>query len=115
MILGTALAIILQLFSGALRSGDLADQYTRAVTKAREKMEEILLAPVMAEETFAGRWEDGFAWEAEVVMHDPDEDKAPADGMSTFLVTVKVAWDDGRRRRQVAFQTLALAGISEDG
>jgi general secretion pathway protein I len=113
MILATALVTILQLFSGGMRSGHLADQYTRAVLHAREKMEEILLAPQMADETLSGPLADGFAWRAEIVMQDPEENGAPpADGLALFYVHLQVDWEEGRR--QVDLKTLTLAKVRDD-
>jgi len=113
MILATALVTILQLFSGGMRSGHLADQYTRAVLHAREKMEEILLAPQMADETLSGQLDDGFTWQADIVMQNPEENGAPpADGLALFYVHLQVAWEEGRR--QVDFKTLNLAKVRDD-
>jgi general secretion pathway protein I len=113
MILATALVTILQLFSGGMRSGHLADQYTRAVLHAREKMEEILLAPQLADETLAGQLADGFTWQADIIMQAPEENGAPAaDNPVLFYIHLQVAWEQGRR--QVDLKTLTLAKVRDD-
>lgn len=119
LILGIALVMVLQLFSGALRSGHLAGQYDRAVFHAREKMEEILLLDQLGRQTLSGQWEDGFTWQVTVSPYNPDaseesqnDPETPAvlpGSLSTFSVTVDVQWREGSRQRDVRLQTLHLA------
>jgi general secretion pathway protein I len=63
MLLAISLVVILQLFSGGLKSGKMADDYTRAVFHAREKMEEHLLIEDFEEGTFEGTFDDNYRWQ----------------------------------------------------
>ncbi|MHB9098527.1 MAG: type IV pilus modification PilV family protein, partial [Syntrophales bacterium] len=74
-ILAISLAVILQLFSGGLKSSTLSDEYTRGIFHAREKMDEILLAEELTEGVINGEFDDGFKWKAEALHLDIREAK----------------------------------------
>lgn len=109
MILSIALTVIMQLFSGGLRSARLSQDYTRGVFHAREKMEEILLADDVSTEAADGVFDDGYRWQTGVELVDTKEGEAteplPVD---TYLVTVRVSWPSGVREKKFELNTLKL-------
>lgn len=111
MILATTLVILLQLFSGGLRAGYAADQYSRAVLHAREKMDELLLQKAMRTETLSGGWEDGFTWQADIEPWslEPEEEENTRKDLTTFRVSLAVSWREGVRERKLVVESLSLA------
>lgn len=109
-ILGICLVIILQLFSGGLRSGKLSGDYTRAIFYAREKMEEALLAENYTEEILEGEFEDGFRWKIEKTLDVSEEEeiekKMP---FSIFIIKVSIRWPSGLHERHFEISTMKVA------
>ena len=54
-ILGVALTVIIELFSGGLRLARTSTEYTKAINYARMKMEEIAVQQTMEEGSSRGR------------------------------------------------------------
>lgn len=119
MIFATALVVLLQLFSGGLRTNAVADQYTRAVFHAREAMEALALTTQIAEPDLEGTWEDGFAWKAEINRWNRIPDAAAdeeGDGQKKtrrdipvpFQVDVEVRWEAMGKQREVTLSSVIL-------
>ncbi len=117
MLLAISLVVILQLFSGGLKSARLADDYTRAVFHAREKMEEFLLKTKLEEGLYEGEFDDGYLWRAEIVLVEPekteDEVEKPSP-LDVFNVTVAVAWQSGDRLKSFQIGTLQVAEKTDE-
>lgn len=113
MILAISLVTIFQLFSGGLNSERLAEEYTRAVFHAREKMEEILLYREMADAELEGDFGDGFRWKAavsEIVSDETNENRGgPQDPNHLFQVSVSVIWNTGESEREYEIRTVHMA------
>lgn len=109
MILSISLTVILQLFSGGLRSERLSDDYTRAVFYAREKMEEILLVEKLTDEVAEGEFDEDFKWKAQVVYIEPDEEEKTKTPVDTFNITVEVSWKSGIQEKHFEISTLKIA------
>jgi len=113
LVLGIALTVIFQLFSGGLDQARRSGDYTRAVWHARAKMEEILLTGPSATGDARGRFEDGYLWRARV---------APAEGLAPdrkrarpLAVKVVVSWEAAGGTREVALETIALETREDRG
>ncbi len=93
-ILAISLIVVLQLFSGGLKSGRVSDEYTRGIFYVREKMEEFLLSDKLEEGVSEGEFEDGYRWVAEILRLEvtEEDEKLPFD---SFGISVKVIWDTG--------------------
>lgn len=114
MVLSVAVVVVLELFSANLRSADLSDDYTRGVTLARAKMEELLLAKVPPEGDLAGRFEGGFEWTASYSPYGEAEEDGEA-SPAAHTLAVEVTWPQGGSRKRVTLTTLTLAtGTEED-
>ena len=113
-ILAICIVVILQLFSGGLKSSKLSDQYTIAIFHAREKMEEILLAEELTEGVIDGEFEDGFRWKAEALhldIKEAEDIKLPFDA---FNIKVDVMWDVGGREKHFEISAIKLVKPVKD-
>jgi general secretion pathway protein I len=89
-ILSVSLVMIMQLFSGGLRASRASCDYTRAIVHARDKMEEMSIAPLED----SGEFEDGFKWESVVEPYkELEEDK-----LNLFKLKVKISWENAQKR-----------------
>ncbi|MBU0484148.1 MAG: prepilin-type N-terminal cleavage/methylation domain-containing protein [Proteobacteria bacterium] len=111
MIVAISITVILQLFSGGLRSGELSKNYLRAVFYAREKMEEILLADLVVGETQAGELADGYRWSAVVEPNRADDVDNSRAKLMLYSVSVDVNWQEGRHRKHFTLSTLRLGPV----
>lgn len=107
-ILSISLVVILQLFSGGLKSGKLSEDYTCGIFHAREKMEEILIAGDFREGRFGGEFEDGYMWEAEVLYMEPKEEEKARLPFDTFNINVDIGWDAGGGKKHFRVSTMKL-------
>ena len=107
-VLAISLVVILQLFSGGLKSRKLSEQYARGVFHAREKMAEILLDPDLSEGETEGQFEDEYRWQAVItrVVSDEDEEKLPVDLLN---VELRITWRDGEKEKSFSIDTLKIA------
>ena len=124
MILAISLTVVMQLFSGGLKSNRISNDYLYGIFHAREKMEELLLIREWAPGGLSGDFEDGYRWTA-TIEEVPDEaliDEADAgDGagdnsalaekspVSTMLIRLNVIWQNGEREKRFELTTTALA------
>ena len=114
MVLSIALTVVMQLFSGGLRSARLSQDYTRGVFHAREKMEEILLAQDISAAAGEGTFDDGYRWEAGVqLVEAPGEETPEQLPVETYEVSVRISWPVGDKEKSFEVNTLALQARSE--
>ena len=113
-ILAISLVVILQLFSGGLKSSKLSDEYTRGVYHAREKMDEILLAGELTEGVISGKYDDDFSWRAEALQLDIPEAKDVKLPFRAFNIKVDVMWDAGGQEKHFAISAIKLVNPSKD-
>ena len=112
MLMAISLVIILQLFSGGLNSGKIAEDYTRAVFYAREKMEEHLLSDDFQEGVFEGSIDDNYRWRVDITFSgsgDEGEDEDEISLVDLFVVEASVFWSVGERERAFQISTLKIA------
>lgn len=114
-ILAVSLVVVLQLFAGGLTSARLSDEYTRGVFYAREKMDEILLAPVMTEGVIDGAFEDGYQWRAQAAFLDLPETEGLRLPFRAFEIKVDVRWQAGEKTRRVTLSTIKLTDTIAGG
>jgi general secretion pathway protein I len=113
-ILAISLVVILQLFSGGLKSSRLSDEYTRGIFHAREKMDEILLAGELTEGVISGDFDDGFRWRAEALHLDIKEAGDVKLPFRAFNIKVDVMWDAGGHEKHFAINAIKLVKPSKD-
>ena len=107
-VLAISLVVILQLFSGGLKSRKLSEEYARGVFHAREKMAEILIDPGLSEGETEGQFEDEYQWQAVVtqLVSDENEEKTPVDLLN---VELRITWRDGEKEKSFSIDTLKVA------
>jgi general secretion pathway protein I len=113
-ILAISLVVILQLFSGGLKSSRLSDEYTRGIFHAREKMDEILLAGELTEGVISGKYDDGFRWRAEALRLDIKEAKDVKLPFRVFNINVDVMWDAAGQEKRFALSAIKLVQPGKD-
>ncbi len=113
-ILSISLVVILQLFSGGLKSSRLSDRYTRGIFHAREKMEEILLGTEFADEVSEGEFEDSYRWRSEIVRIEQPEEEASKLPFDTYNIRVDIFWDEGDKEKGFSISTMKVVKKKED-
>ncbi len=113
-ILAISLVIIMQLFSGGLKSGKLSGDYTRGIFHAREKMEEVLLVEELEEASLGGYFDDDYRWEAEVVRVEPEDEEDEELPFDVYTIRVGVKWNNGGREKHFEVNTLKLGKKRKD-
>lgn len=117
VLLATALAAILQVFSIGLRDAQLADEYARAVMIAQSRLAGFTAAEKVDEGVSAGR-DGAFAWTLTATPYDERQEDPAAKATGEYNLRVRllrlqsrVEWlaADGRNRN-VRLATLVLAG-----
>jgi general secretion pathway protein I len=119
MLLAISLVVILQLFSGGLKSGKIADDYARAVFHARDKMEEFLLIDDFEEGTFEGTFDENYGWRVDIKLvetedEDEDEDEEKNSLVDLYHVDVLVFWPVGGQEKNFQISTLQIAKKKPD-
>jgi general secretion pathway protein I len=107
-LLAISLVVILQLFSGGLKSAQVSDEYTRGIFHAREVMEEVLLLDAVEEGVTEGEFEDGFRWKAEMVRLEQWEEEAARLPFDTFTIAVEVSWGEEGHEKHLRMDTLKV-------
>ncbi|MCF8129972.1 MAG: hypothetical protein K9N10_15790 [Deltaproteobacteria bacterium] len=106
-VLAISLVVILQLFSGGLKSRQLSEQYARGVIHAREKMAEMLIDPGLSEGDTQGEFKDGYQWQAIITrLASNEEEKLP---VNLLNVELRITWRDGEKAKTYSIDTLRLA------
>jgi len=118
-ILAIGLTVIIELFSGGLRSGRTSVEYTKAVNYARMKMEEIAVKQTIREGSEEGEFDDTFRWQVETKRVDilPVENKTdfkpPAE---LFQVKINILWKSGSKERSTridSYKTIRLEDVEK--
>lgn len=116
-ILGIALTVIIELFSGGLRLARTSEEYTKAMNYASTKMEEIMTQQNMEEGTDEGEFDDTFRWQVGVTKLDvlPGEKstdfKPPVD---LYQVKVDVLWQSGSKERSARLESYRTIKLGTD-
>ena len=117
-VLGTAVAALFSLLSGALANARRLQAPERALALARTQLEELLATsergrhsplPLPLDQKIQGRWDDQFRWEALATRVESSAQPAPG-----TPVLVRIALDaywsssEGAPEKQVALETYQL-------
>lgn len=114
-VLGIALAVIMELFSGGLRSGRISEDYTRAALYGREKMEEILSSSLLEEGESVGELREGFRWKASVSRLVPPEEEAEKTPFNIYRIEVHILWGDEGREKSFDLSTMKITAKAKEG
>jgi len=113
-ILAISLVVILQLFSGGLKSSRLSDEYTRGIFHAREKMGEVLLSKEVSAGETEGEFSDSFRWKCQIELIESveeDEEKLP---FNMFNIKVDIIWDAGGKEKRFQVSTIKIVEKTKD-
>ena len=108
-ILGIGLCVILELFSGGLRSVKISEEYVKATWYGKGKMEEVFSAKDFSEGVTEGSFDSHFAWTLDVKRMSPsvgqanEEEDLPVD---LYQVILKVTWPSGAGQRTLELESL---------
>ena len=110
IILTICLVVVMELFSGGLRSGRVSDEYIHAIYHAREKMEDILTASELAPGSDSGEFADGLSWNVDIKAIEDEKGKPfPNKNYGLFQINLKVSWLDGMKERHFSLSTIQIA------
>ena len=113
-ILGISLVVVLQLFSSALKSVRVSDEYTKGIFYANEKMEELLLKESLTSGVLEGEFDDVYRWRVEITRMEQPEEEASKLPFDTFQITVDVAWGgDSGKGKQFQLSTMKVVRKEE--
>ena len=107
-ILGVGLIVIIELFSGGLRLGRASEEYSRAVSFARMKMEEVSLKEYLEEGNEAGEFDKDYRWQVAVKKMDILPLGKPPDFqplVELYQVKVNILWKSGSKERFTGVET----------
>jgi prepilin-type N-terminal cleavage/methylation domain-containing protein len=117
-ILGVALAVIFELFSGGLRLGRVSKEYVMAMNYASLKMEELTTKEEVLEGSEEGGFNKEYRWQTFVKKLDllPIEEKGidfkpPAELMN---IKVNVLWKSGAKERLTAIESYKAVKLEEN-
>jgi general secretion pathway protein I len=114
MILSISLVVIMQLFSGGLKSNKISSDYLHGIFHAKEKMEELLVSSALLPGTYAGTFDDGYRWEAIAgIVEEPaetEEDAGISEKMPVALMRIDltVSWKTGVREKYYRLSTTQI-------
>jgi type II secretory pathway pseudopilin PulG len=114
-IVGLALAAVAGVFGNGLVGHETASDAEVALALAEERLAlasaTASLRPATDKGVFAGR----FAWQTTVAPYDESDGKRldpPKDLPPLYRLAVSVAWQDGRRSRQLSLTTLRVGSVA---
>jgi len=113
-ILAISLVVILQLFSGGLKSSRLSDEYTRGIFHAREKMGEILLSKEVSAGETEGEFSDSFRWKCQIEPIEDVEEGEEKMPFNMFNIRVDIVWDAGGKEKRFQVSTIKIVEKKED-
>jgi general secretion pathway protein I len=109
MLLAISFVVIMQLFSGGLKSSRVTSDYIYGIFHAREKMEDILLAENLIPGSASGEFDDGYAWSATISIIEPADEKVAARmAVATADISVVVRWPGGDKGKSFELNTTAI-------
>ncbi len=113
MVLSISLVVVMQLFSGGLKSNKISNDYLYGIFHAREKMEELLLTDELLPGSFNGDFGDGYQWQAAIDFVGEEDDVAEKLPVSTMSIRLDVRWMNGNREKHYLLSTTALTDRRE--
>lgn len=107
-ILGVGLIVIIELFSGGLRLGKVAEEYTQAISYARLKMEDLAAGQQLVEGMEEGEFDKKYRYQIEVKKVDLYPFQEQVDFQPPLLlykIKLSVLWKSGLRERSADFES----------
>jgi len=108
MVMAIAMVVVMQLFSGGLKSAALSSDYMHGIFHAQQKMEELLVEDPIIAGSRSGQFEDGYKWEAQIEHRMLETDFGHRLPVDAYHISLKVTWQRGGRSRDFEIKTLTL-------
>jgi prepilin-type N-terminal cleavage/methylation domain-containing protein len=113
VVLGLSLITIFELFQGGLQALFASGQYTKALMRAREKLEELALEGNLVVGQHQGTFEDGLRWETQVSPYPMPQIKqgegdTESSRLKVFELSALVFYTRMGSERSVELSTLRL-------
>jgi general secretion pathway protein I len=109
-ILALSLGVLMQLFSGGMRSALIGSSYSRAVDLAESTLALVGTEIPLQPGSQAGE-EKGLRWELNIQPYVPEGLLAPPQDIQAFQVSVRVTWEGSGSGRSISLDTLHLAEV----
>ena len=111
-IMAVGFAIVMQLFSGSIRSIDLSDEYLKGVSLANHQMNLLELHNYSTNE-LSGEFENepNYSWELELEPYG-ETLNVKEDNIHLAKVTLNVLWDSRGKERSIQLVTVKTDGFS---
>ncbi len=106
-LMGIALIVLIELFSGALRLGKTANEYSRATAWARMKLEAVILQPQLHEGLEEGELPESSHWQLEIKKAEIWRERVgdlPVP-LTLYQIKLKVNWKSGIKERNLVLET----------
>jgi len=117
-ILGIGLGVILELFSGELKSAKVSEEYTIATWYGKTKMEEMLSAKSLAEGVTEDTFDSQFSWKTDVAKANPllgvEGTEGPKVPVDLYKIVVTVSWSSGKGQRSLEMESLRVFKTEEE-
>ena len=114
-ILGIAITVIVELFSGNLRLARKSEDFSRAVFYGRQLLEELCLKQKFPKNVEEGTFEGNFRWKYEIepvtLVDEEQEEKFP---LEVFKIKVSVYWPAKDKEKTLTFETLKTLVKNEE-
>jgi len=91
VLLASVFVAVVGLSTQSMRNLNKMEPHERALSHAREKMNQLLLLEELQPGTALGSWEDGYRWEA-VVSPNTYTDKLSGAGYALFNIRLVISW-----------------------
>jgi len=114
-ILGIAVTVIIELFSGGLRLARKSEDYSRAVFYGRQLLEELCLKKEFSTLEEEGKFEGDYTWRYEIkpelLVEEDREDTFPVE---LYNIKVLVFWPSGDKQKTLNFETFKTLAKPEE-
>lgn len=116
-ILAIALGVLLNIFSGGLRSAIVSEEYQQALAIAESQLARVGVDIILEDGVLQGVEQDKFNWSIqagpfELPKAEGATDQQGTQQMRAYKVQVKVEWEEGQDNRSVVLNTVRLAKVS---
>jgi len=112
-VLAITLVVIMQLFAGGLRASKISDDYTRGIFHASYIMDGILMEDTLTEGTTEGDFDDGYHWNADIVLAEITEPSFTVPSLSIYSIKVALSWG-GEKGKTLSLQTTKIMETKDE-
>lgn len=105
-VLVVVVTVILQLFSGNLKTLSVSEDYVEATTQAEMKMREILENSALSERTWSETTAEGY--KVDVTVAETLEERTKNLSWKMFEIALTVSWQKGKKDKSLSVRTFKL-------